>query len=140
MALVDSLDLNLSIIQHHRMNREPRPTLQFSGDTLKQADHLPTDLVADEKHSQRLATVVQRSSSNVEGQNGYLSRRNQQLRGLDRPRKRECLTAIHNFFLTRDDGTTAAEQFFGQKPRSMFAAILGALEGPPAPLSPPRWA
>jgi hypothetical protein len=90
--------------------------------------------------AQRLATVFQRSSSNVEGRNGYLSLRNHQLRGLDRPRKRECLTAIHNFFLTRDDGTTAAERFFGQKPRSMFAAILEAVEVPPAPLSPPRWA
>jgi hypothetical protein len=86
----------------------------------------------------KLADVFQRSSSNVEGRNGYLSLRNHQLRGLDHPRKRACLTAVHNFFLTRPDGTTAAERFFGQKPRSMFAAILGAVEIPPAPLSPPR--
>jgi hypothetical protein len=86
----------------------------------------------------KLAEVFQRSSSNVEGRNGYLSLRNQQLRGLDHPRKRACLTAIHNFFLTRADGTTAAERFFGQKPRSMFAAILASVEIPPAPLSPPR--
>jgi hypothetical protein len=86
----------------------------------------------------KLADVFQRSSSNVEGRNGYLSLRNHQLRGLDHPRKRECLTAVHNFLLTRPDGTTAAERFFGQKPRSMFAAILGAVDIPPAPLSPPR--
>jgi len=86
----------------------------------------------------QLADVFQRSSSNVEGRNGYLSLRNHALRGLDPPRKRTCLTAIHNFFLTRADGTTAAERFFGQKPRSMFAAILDAVEIPPAPLSPPR--
>jgi hypothetical protein len=85
-----------------------------------------------------LAEVFQRSSSNVEGRNGYLALRNHQLRGLDHPRKRACLTAIHNFFLTRADGTTAAERFFGQKPRSMFAAILDAVEIPPAPLSPLR--
>jgi len=91
------------------------------------------------KHKAKtLAEVFQRSSSNVEGRNGYLSLRNHQLRGLDHPRKRECLTAIHNFFLTRTDGTTAAERFFGQKPRSMFAAILASVELPPAPLSPPR--
>jgi hypothetical protein len=88
--------------------------------------------------AKRLATVFQRSSSNVEGRNGYLSLRSHQLRGLDRPRKRECFTAIHNFFLTRPDGTTAAERFFGQKPRSMFAAILASVELAPAPLSPPR--
>jgi len=88
--------------------------------------------------AQRLATVFQRSSSNVEGRNGYLSLRSHQLRGLDLPRKRECFTAIHNFFLTRPDGTTAAERFFGQKPRAMFAAILASVELAPAPLSPPR--
>ena len=86
----------------------------------------------------KLAEVFQRSRANVEGRNGSLSLRNHQLRGLDHPRKRACLTAIHNFFLTRPDGTTAAERFFGQKPRSMFAAILAAVEIPPAPLSPPR--
>jgi len=96
--------------------------------------------VQDHLHhkAQTLAEVFQRSSSNVEGRNGYLSLRNHQLRGLDLPRKRECLTVIHNFFRTRPDGTTAAERFFGQKPHSLFAAILGAVEIPPAPLSPPR--
>ena len=96
----------------------------------------------DQFHNEakRLAAVFQRSSSNVEGRNGYLSLRNHQLRGLDLPRKRECFTTIHNFFLTRPDGTTAAERFFGQKPRSMFAAILTSVELAPAPLSPPRQA
>jgi hypothetical protein len=74
----------------------------------------------------------------VEGRNGYLSLRSHQLRGLDLPRKRECFTIMHNFFLTRPDGTTAAERFFGQKPRAMFTAILDAVELAPAPLSPPR--
>jgi hypothetical protein len=94
------------------------------------------DYLQDE--AQRLAAVFQRSSSNVEGRNGYLSLRSHQLRGLDLPRKRQCFTAMHNFFLTRSDGTTAAERFFGQKPRSMFAAILESVELAPAPLSPPR--
>ena len=88
--------------------------------------------------AKRLAAVFQRSSSNVEGRNGYLSLRSHQLRGLDLPRKRACFTAIHNFFLTRPDGTTAAQRFFGQKPRSMFDAILESVELAPAPLSPPR--
>jgi len=93
---------------------------------------------ARKQQAKELAEVFQRSSANVEGRNGDLSLRNHQLRGLDRPRKRECLTAIHNFFLTRADGTTAAERFFGQKPRSMFTAILQSVDLPPAPLSPPR--
>jgi Family of unknown function (DUF6399) len=88
--------------------------------------------------AQELAEVCQRSSAKVEGRNGYLSLRNQQLRGLDRPSKRDCLTAVHHFFLPRPDGTTAAARFFGQKPRSMFAAILASVEIPPIPLSPPQ--
>jgi Family of unknown function (DUF6399) len=91
-----------------------------------------------QQEATQLAEVFQRSSSNVEGRNGYLSFRNHELRGLDHPRKRACLTAVHNFLLQRPDGTTAAERFFGQKPRSMFAAILDSIEIPPAPLSPPR--
>jgi hypothetical protein len=101
--------------------------------------HLPLAAQSQLKaEATKLADVCQRSSSNVEGRTGYLSLRNHQLRGLDRPRKRACLTAVHNFLLTRPDGTTAAERFCGQKPRSMFAAIVGAVDIPPAPLSPPR--
>jgi hypothetical protein len=102
------------------------------------AELSPTEQSQLHQQAKTLAAVFQRSSSNVEGRNGYLSLRNHQLRGLDRPRKRACLTAVHNFFLTRADGTTAAQRFFGQKPRSMFAAILQSVELPPAPLSPPR--
>jgi hypothetical protein len=98
----------------------------------------PTQQHQLKAHAATLAEVFQRSSSNVEGRNGYLSLRNHQLRGLDHPRKRECLTTVHNFLLTRPDGTTAAERFFGQKPRSLFAAILESVEIPPAPSSPPR--
>src|SRR5262249_7445769 len=88
--------------------------------------------------AKRRAAGCQRSSSNVEGRNGSLSLRSHQLRGRALPRKRQCFTAMHNFCLTRPDGTTAAERFFGQKPRSMFAAILDSVELAPAPLSPPR--
>jgi hypothetical protein len=106
------------------------------GGVLSVLSHEAQNRLHDE--AKRLAAVFQRSSSNVEGRNGYLSLRSHQLRGLDLPRKRECFTTIHNFFLTRPDGTTAAERFFGQKPRSMFAAILESVELAPAPLSPPR--
>ena len=104
------------------------------------AELSPTEQIQLKQQAQTLAEVFQRSSSNVEGRNGYLSLRNHQLRGLGHPRKRACLTAVHNFCLTRADGTTAAERFFGQKPRSMFAAILASVDIPPAPLSPPRQA
>lgn len=113
-----------------------RAPLFAPGGALSMLSPRAQDYLHDE--AKRLATVFQRSSSNVEGRNGYLSLRSHQLRGLDLPRKRQCFTAIHNFFLTRPDGTTAAERFFGQKPRSMFTAILKSVELAPAPLSPPR--
>jgi Family of unknown function (DUF6399) len=120
----------------HELAERLRAPLFAPGGVLNALSPAAQDHLHNE--AKRLATVFQRSSSNVEGRNGYLSLRSHQLRGLDLPRKRECFTAIHNFFLTRPDGTTAAERFFGQKPRSMFAAILESVELAPAPLSPPR--
>ena len=113
-----------------------RASLFAPGGVLSALSPEAQDHLHDE--AKRLAAVFQRSSSNVEGRNGYLSLRSHQLRGLDLPRKRACFTAMHTFLLTRPDGTTAAERFFGQKPRSMFAAILDSVELAPAPLSPPR--
>jgi len=84
------------------------------------------------------AEVLQCSSSHVERHHGSLALRNHQRRGLDHPRKRTCLTGIHHFFFTRAEGSTAAERFFWQKPRSMCAVILASVEIPPAPLSPPQ--
>jgi hypothetical protein len=61
------------------------------------------------KHKAKtLAEVLQRASANVEGRNRYLLLRHHQLRELDHPRKWACLTAVHTFFRTRRDGTTAA--------------------------------
>ena len=113
-----------------------RPPLCAPGGTLSALPPAAQDRLKQE--ASKLAEVFQRSSANVEGRHGYLSLRNHQLRGLDHPRKRACLTAMHHFFLTRPDGTTAAERCFGQKPRSLFAAILGSVDIPPAPLSPPH--
>ena len=98
----------------------------------------PVEQAQLKQQAATLTDVFQRSSANVEGRNGSLALRNHALRGLDNPRKRVCLTTVHNVLLTRPDGTTAAERFFGQKPRSMCTAILGAVDMPPAPLSPPR--
>jgi hypothetical protein len=106
------------------------------GGVLRAVNPEAHDQLHDE--AQRLAAVCQRSRAHVEGRNGSVSRRTHPRRGLDLPRQRECFTAMHHFFLTRPDGTTAAERLFGQKPRSMVAAILGAVNVPPAPLRPPR--
>src|SRR5206468_1088348 len=74
-----------------------RTPLFAPGGTLSALPPAAQDRLKQE--ASKLAEVFQRSSSNVEGRNGYLSLRNHQLRGLDHPRKRACLTAVHNFFL-----------------------------------------
>ncbi len=88
-----------------------------------------TQLMAD---ADRLAGIFQRSSSCVEGRNGVLSFRHHGLRGIP-PRKRRCLTALHNFFIKRPDQTTAADRFFGSAPRDLFQAVLAAVDVPRRP-------
>ena len=55
----------------------------------------------------------QRSTSSIEGRNGYLSQKHHDLRGIN-DRKLACLTHLHNFYARRSDGTTAARRFFGR--------------------------
>jgi len=76
--------------------------------------------------------TFQRSSSCVEGRNGQLALRHHSFHRLS-PRKLQALTTIHNFFLTRPDGSTAAERFFGQPPNPLFDSLLQALPLPPRP-------
>jgi hypothetical protein len=154
LAQTESYAMHAHLIPSYYLERVASTRTVIQGEALRVlAERIRTPLfepggalrelnpVEQERLKQKAATlaeVFQRSSSNVEGRNGYLSFRNHELRGLDHPRKRECLTAVHNFLLTRPDGTTAAERFFGQKPRPMFAVILETVEIPPLPLSPPR--
>ena len=78
------------------------------------------------------AQTFQRSSSCVEGRNGQLALRHHSFHRLS-PRKLQALTTIHNFFLTRPDGSTAAERFFGHPPKPLFDWLLQALSLPPRP-------
>jgi len=73
-----------------------------------------------------------RSSSCVEGRNGRLSLfHHGQTRLSDQRLK--ALTVIHNYQSTRADGTTAAERFFGKKPRDLFNWLLERLPDLPRP-------
>lgn len=69
------------------------------------------------------ANVFQRSSSCVEGRNGYLSLRHHGLHNIS-DRKLKVLTVIHNYFIKRDDGTTAAERFYEQKHKDLFEELV----------------
>jgi hypothetical protein len=82
----------------------------------------------------RCAQIFQRSSSNVEGRNGQLSLHHHIYKAMSK-RKLRAATVIHNYFIRRPDGTTAAERFFGNAPISLFAHLLSVTDYPAAPAS-----
>jgi len=76
--------------------------------------------------------LFQPSSSCVEGRNGQLALRHHALHRLS-DQKLNALKVTHNFHLKRLDGTTAAERFFGQRPRSLFSHLLNKVNLPGFP-------
>jgi Family of unknown function (DUF6399) len=79
------------------------------------------------KQASQCAQLFQRSSSCVEGRNGQLSLKHHGLRGVSE-RKLSALTVIHNHFIKRADGTTAAERFYENKPRDLFEYLVANLD------------
>lgn len=78
------------------------------------------------------AQLFQRSSSCVEGRNGQLALRHHSLHRISN-RKLAALTTVHNYWVKRHDETTAAERFFGAKPRDLFAWVLNRVDLPGRP-------
>ncbi len=70
-----------------------------------------------------MVTKFQRTSSPVEGRNGYLSQIHHNRRGLSSRRLR-VMTTIHNFHLKRADGSTAAERLFGKSSTDLFEWLI----------------
>jgi hypothetical protein len=76
--------------------------------------------------------LFQPSSSCVEGRNGQLALRHHALHRLS-DRKLNALKVVHNFYLQREDGTTAAERFFDTPPGDLFAYLLEHVDIPGFP-------
>lgn len=76
--------------------------------------------------------LFQPSSSCVEGRNGQLALRHHALHRLS-DQKLNALKVVHNFHLRRQDGTTAAERFFGQPPKELFTYLLERVDLPGFP-------
>lgn len=76
--------------------------------------------------------LFQPSSSCVEGRNGQLALRHHALHRLS-DRKLNALKVVHNFYLKREDGITAAERFFDAPPRDLFAYLLERVDIPGFP-------
>jgi hypothetical protein len=85
------------------------------------------------------ADLFQRASSCVEGRNGQLALRHHSLHHIT-PTRLEALTVIHNYVLQRPDGTTAAERFFGARPKNLLAHLLDNLSMPARPAANRRHA
>lgn len=73
-----------------------------------------------------LAALWQRTTSSIEGRNGTLSQRHHTGRGLSE-QKLKCMTHVHNYFIRRRDGTTAAERFFEKPHKDVARAALDAM-------------
>jgi hypothetical protein len=76
----------------------------------------------------------QRTSSAVEGRNGYLSKLHHARRGFSE-QSLKVLTIIHNFDLKRHDGTTAAQRLFRHEFPDPFEWMLAQVDELPMPRS-----
>jgi len=142
-ALLDHLvpAIYLDRVAKRGATAEQRVQLQAVRDRLLSPLHRPehplNQLPAEQRQALEqlaceCADLFQRSSSCVEGRNGQLSLHHHGRHRLS-DRKLEALTAVHNYFLLRPDGTTAAERFFGQAPTSLFSELLQRIPLPPKP-------
>jgi hypothetical protein len=82
-----------------------------------------------------IVSKYQRCSSSVEGRNGYLSQIFHNRRGLS-SKQLKVMTVIHNFYLKRGDGTTAAERLFGRQFPDLFQWVLQEMGELPHPRKP----
>jgi uncharacterized protein DUF6399/IclR-like helix-turn-helix domain-containing protein len=76
--------------------------------------------------------AFQRTSSAVEGRNGYLSQMHHNHRGLPKQRYK-VWTALHNFDCHAADGTTPASRFFRRTFPDLFETVLSSIDDLPRP-------
>lgn len=79
-----------------------------------------------------MCAKFQRTSSAVEGRNGYLSGLHHSNRGFT-AQTLKVLTIIHNFDIKRDDGSTAAQRLFGQPFPDLFEWVVPQMRELPRP-------
>lgn len=75
------------------------------------------------EEAREIVRLFQRSSSCVEGRNGVLGLKHHGFHKIS-DRTLNALTVLHNYYVRREDGTTAAERFFGRKSDDLFESIL----------------
>src|SRR5712691_3675793 len=94
---------------------------------------LAPDVLADWKAwALQRTQALQRTSSAVEGRNGYLSQMHQNHRRLPR-RRYKVWTILHNFDCRALDGTTPASRFFRRTFPDLFETVFSHIEALPQP-------
>ncbi len=82
-----------------------------------------------------MVSKFQRTTSAIEGRNGYLSRLHHSGRGLSE-KDLQVLSVIHNYDLHRADGSTAAQRFFGKTFPPLFSWVFEQMGDLPASRKP----
>ncbi|MDH3327523.1 MAG: DUF6399 domain-containing protein [Gammaproteobacteria bacterium] len=82
--------------------------------------------------AQEMVVKFHRASSAVEGRNGFLTQIYNNHRGLS-PNRLKAPAVLHNFFITRPDGSTAVERLFGEKPPDLLEWLLHRMGELPLP-------
>lgn len=103
----------------------------FEQHVLTQRLPLPA-LEAWQAWARQRVRAFQRTSSAVEGRNGYLAQMHHNHRGLP-PQRHKGWTALHNFDCRAPDGTTPAARFFGRAFPDLFETILPHMAVLPRP-------
>lgn len=124
----------LSAVASRMTKVEPRDSVRATVERLRAATpELPEDTRRSlEQAATACANRFQRSSSCVEGRNGHLSQFQHALRRFS-PDRHRALTVIHNYLVRRDDGTTAAERFFGAPHADLLACLRDRVPVPARP-------
>ena len=96
------------------------------------ASYCEDDIKRLVKAAEECAHLFQRSSSCVEGRNAQLSLRHHGIHRLS-DRHLKAQTIVHNYYVKRRDGTTAAERFFDAKHKNLFEWLLENMDYPARP-------
>jgi len=131
-----------SVYWQCQVNKTKKPGLKqsyrkaFEYAQLKLQQHPLTPLFIIHKEwlswAKGMVSNFQRTSSAVEGRNGCLSQIHHNGRGISFKRLK-ALTVIHNYYLKRSDGTTAAERLFKKIFEDPFEVIVNKMGDLPLP-------
>jgi Family of unknown function (DUF6399) len=113
--------------------RQATAASQTAFDTHTLTQRLPPQALEEwQAWATQRVRAFQRTSSAVEGRNGYLTQMHHNQRGL--PQKRHKVwTVLHNFDCRALDGTTPAMRFFGRGFPDLFEAVLPYMAALPRP-------